>query len=53
MTPDKIELAPQTCDGNEQTVDEICRVLGMSHTSNRRRPDSQSIRVTGGTLWFG
>ena len=53
MTPDKIELAPQTCDGKEQAVDEICRVPGMSPTSNHRRPDSQSVRVTGGTLWCG
>ena len=53
MTPDKIKLARQMRDGKEQTVDEICRVPGMSRTSNRRRPDSQSVGVTGGTLWCG
>ena len=53
MTPDRIELAPQTSDGKEQAVDEIRRVPGMSRISNHRRPDSWSVRVTGGTLWCG
>jgi hypothetical protein len=52
MTPDKIKLARQTCDGREQTVDAICRVLGMSHTANRRL-DSRSVGVTGGILRCG
>ena len=53
MTPDRIELARQTCGGREQTVDEICRVLGVSRTSDHRRLDSQSVGVTGGILWCG
>jgi hypothetical protein len=53
MTPDKIKLARQTCDGREQTVDKICRVLGVPRTSDHRRLDSQSVGVTGGNLWCG
>jgi hypothetical protein len=53
MKPDKIKLARQTCDGREQTVDEICRVLGVPHAPNHRHLDSQSVGVTGGILWCG
>jgi hypothetical protein len=51
MTPEKIRLAPQTCDGKEQIVGEICRVRGVPRSSNHRRLDSQSVRVTGGIQW--
>jgi len=53
MTPDKIKPVRQTCDGSEQTVDEICRILGVPRTSNHRRLDAQSVGDTGGILWCG
>jgi len=53
MTPDKIKLARQMRDGKEQTVAEICRILGVPPTSNHRRLDSRSVGATGGIHWRG